>query len=500
MEKVTLAPDQEGYSFADPESETLRAVLDSGMGKYAIGVLNGAIPLNVQWTCDPDEYTYLQGVHAQHVLEGHAPFPIDLFIDTMRFVEHRVMIVPGTFGLMSQAGHQYVVGCSLLVEPIPIESFEGPVPKNTLPICRDGYSFRYSPEVVLTELEGGLPRAYRDQLGTSIIVNVEWRTSPSGFLYLRDHYRKWKVRPQEAFPIDLLLELPTVQEYNARYLPGTMKVGNVQGHSIVVTAQLEVMPAIEAPEECDCSLTAWHMNMENGPIVDDYELPMEHGVGTVFDGGGLPVQEPEGALYGTYSLNVQGPVYFTSPAVIVPGSWTMRFSYYPGTEWFGSGSERNLVLTLSDDFELPHILLISRAAGSGLFNLELQCLESEEDVSPDATFSLTQVHHIEVSFDYITAIARLFVNGTLIGTLETGSEEGGISQFQWASGSEDSYVMLDEVRVTNYVEHTESYTLDDLPFCTCTPRVGWDFANSYANLYPLYPYDGDQFDAAFFGA
>lgn len=238
MDKVTLSPDQDGYSFKDGV-EVLRTQLSSGAGRFTRGILNAAIPLNVQWTCDADEYDYLMNAYRTHVSEGHAPFPIDLIIDDVVFTEHQVRIMPGTFGLSRHQGLCYVVKATLEVEPEAKTPFEGTIPKLTLPPDKDGYTFTMEATAEHQVLDGGLGRAYRDQYGVTTKINVRWTTGLAGFLYLRNFYRQWVTKP-DSFPMDLILDTADLEEYNVWIVPGSMGVDSISGHTFVVSCQIEV--------------------------------------------------------------------------------------------------------------------------------------------------------------------------------------------------------------------------------------------------------------------
>lgn len=238
MDKLTLSPDESGYSFKDGV-EVLRAQLSSGRGRFTRGILNAAIPLNVQWTCDADEYDYLMAAYDTHVAEGHAPFPIDLIIDDTEFVEHQVRIMPGTFGLSGHAGDQFVVKAVLEVQPTPKQVFEETIPKFTLPPDKDGYTFMREAQAIHQPLDGGMGRVYRDQVGVSTKVNVRWTTGLAGFLYIRNFYRDWVTKP-DSFPMDLIIDTAAPLEYNVWFIPGSLGLDSISGHTFTLSAQIEV--------------------------------------------------------------------------------------------------------------------------------------------------------------------------------------------------------------------------------------------------------------------
>lgn len=240
MDKLELSPDQDGYSFRDG-LEVLRAYLETGAGRYSRNVLNAALVLTVKWTLDEDEYEALRGAYNTHVDEGHAPFAVDLFIDSVDFVEHKVKIVPGTFGLSSHAGRAYVVEATLEVQPQPKATVTGSLPKLTLPPDKSGYAFKDTPETYHQPLPGGLGRTRRSMVGSSTLVDVQWTTNPAGYLYLRGFYRDWVTNSKDGFPIDLFKDNVALEEFTAQFVPGTMRLSSVSGHRCVVNAQLEII-------------------------------------------------------------------------------------------------------------------------------------------------------------------------------------------------------------------------------------------------------------------
>lgn len=115
MNKLTLAPDIDSYTL-----DFAPVALASSVGVNAVYgqvLLNKWQRLNVSWTCDKTEFNYLTNVYRAHEASGHAPFLIDLFLSPKSsLVESTAIIVPGSFGLQSQSGETFVVGCSLEVK------------------------------------------------------------------------------------------------------------------------------------------------------------------------------------------------------------------------------------------------------------------------------------------------------------------------------------------------------------------------------------------------
>lgn len=118
MDKLTLAPDKDGYSWSDGSDDFLRVQYENqGAGRYGAEILNASREVRVTWTCEQDEYEYLYAANQTHIAEGGAPFKMDLIMDSAELTEHSVIIVPGSFTLRSQQEEMYVVGATLYVQP-----------------------------------------------------------------------------------------------------------------------------------------------------------------------------------------------------------------------------------------------------------------------------------------------------------------------------------------------------------------------------------------------
>lgn len=128
MTPITLAPEEDGYTWQAPE-ESRRLAHEGGAGAYGPWYINGARLVTVRWTCDADEYLYLRGKYTEHVNEGHAPFEMDLILEEAGDpVTHWVTILPGSFGLTGQQGDAYFVSAQLEVEPLEITSAQATYP------------------------------------------------------------------------------------------------------------------------------------------------------------------------------------------------------------------------------------------------------------------------------------------------------------------------------------------------------------------------------------
>lgn len=466
MDKVTLSPDQDGYSFTDGE-ETLRAVLDGNAGRYSPSYYNAAITLNCQWTCDREEFEYMRGVYRTHVDEGHAPFPIDLVIESGLKVEYQVIIVPGTFGLKSQRGHMYVLGATISVQPLPKARVTGPLPKLALPISPDGYSFTDTAETYYQAVDGGLGRTVRDLLGASTLINVQWQTDMAGFLYLREFYRNWVTSPRDGFPIDVIIDEADPTEKLANFVPNTMGLTSINGHTFIVKAQIEALdgpwPRGVGTEKtgCDCSHIAWLTGFETE---SDF---MDIGDGVVVANGDGEGSGRSPALYQDASLllgfDSSDYVEFTNPEVAVGADWTVRWSMKAASGAYLPAEVPLLRAYNSEENEEFSILADHDDAADNGFKLFV--------VYQGANFgfafplSYDETHDLELNAD--DGHLRFFADGVLLYEYADFEPTVDVVKMRWLDSVYHNGTRLDEVRVQNIVEHTETYAVNDLPFCRC---------------------------------
>lgn len=511
MDKVTLSPDENGYTFKDG-AEVLRTQLSSGRGRFTRGILNAAIPLTVQWTCDEGEYDYLMEVHRQHVAEGYAPFQIDLIIDTDAFVEHWVRMMPGSFGLSSHRGRSYVMQATLEVLPTSKTLFTGTIPKLTLPPDKDGYTFTMESAGVHQPLDGGLGRVFRDQIGVTTKINVKWTTNAAGFLYLREFYRQWVTKP-DAFPMDLFLQTHELEEHNVWFVPGSVGLDSISGKRFVLSAQIEVDTdeALDPAEECDCSTTMWQINFEaEFGNIETTELPMAFGTGEIYTPYWNLAITGDTPIYGDRSLMLGGTsgdeMYFYNPAVTSSDVWTIRFSIVAPEFWFNNGTDIVLLTTYNSSLVATLQLAAIPYEGGG-FQFRIQHLQTEDEwlSSPYSDWEGARFD-LELSYGYTDTFAgkvRLFEGGAIVIQSATEMElqpPDGLTEIYWMDTNLNGVAnKWDEIRVVNYVEHTGSYAPeDDLPFCVCVDENAgpWLYFNTHdeaESQAPMYVQFGSSF-------
>lgn len=117
-----------------------------------------------------------------------------------------------------------------------------PLPKLHLPPSKSGYSAEPGSSVLMAQLDGGPSRFRLDFLGAVARVNCTWVCSPAQFLYLRAFYQSATKSGSLPFLVDLVLDSPLIGEHQATFVPGSFKLGGVQGYAHTVQAQLEAIP------------------------------------------------------------------------------------------------------------------------------------------------------------------------------------------------------------------------------------------------------------------
>lgn len=469
MDKILHTPDADGYSFTDG-LEAVRSQQDSGMGRYRRTQLNSMVGLNVQWTCGVEQYEALRANYRQHVEEGHAPFPIDLLIDTATLEEFQVKIRPGSFQLTSVSGITLTVGAVLEVPLPPAATATGDPAKLTLVPDQDGYGFADQSEAIFQALDGGPSRSRRDKLGVSTIVNVQWKTTAAGYLYLRNYYRSWTTNPV-PFLMDVLLDSTTLTEQSCMFVPASMGLQSQAGNLYVVKAQLEVMLVPAEAAGCDCSTTAWQTNFEPGGA--------DRGGITQYIGGSN-FEFFRDPLYGINSVwwgaEDSDEIYLSDPQVSVDGDWTIESSF----------KIQETALTEVLNWNMFDVW--EPSAGK---SLRIWVNEYDDSGTPKVSltifwvpsFSQQTVNGFLYDTKYDIAIVksatriRTFMNGVKVND-QSASGHPGIDSIDlmWnESQTVDQPIVWDEIRVSNFARYEEDYT-PVLPFCGCPAppfEIGW---------------------------
>jgi len=104
------------------------------------------------------------------------------------------------------------------------------------------YNVRDGREVNRTQLQGGRGRYRKDILNSSRVVTVSWTVGREDYEYLRSFYRVMVAQASTPFKIDLILDKSSLTEHDAFFIPDTMNLQRIAGHTHTLAAQLEVVP------------------------------------------------------------------------------------------------------------------------------------------------------------------------------------------------------------------------------------------------------------------
>jgi hypothetical protein len=120
------------------------------------------------------------------------------------------------------------------------------LPKLLLPPDSNNYKGKPGNEVNETEVQGGMARRRRAEVGATWKVNVQWTCGQAHYDYLLAFYRTAIAHGSKPFLIDLVLGAGAVTEYTAAVVAGSWDAPVSQsGLTYVVQAILEVVPLID---------------------------------------------------------------------------------------------------------------------------------------------------------------------------------------------------------------------------------------------------------------
>lgn len=119
---------------------------------------------------------------------------------------------------------------------------------NLLP-SRAGYNEEARAAASLFSVEGGRPRGRLDLDEPASRVSVGWKLRTGRAMQLQAFYRQVTEGPNgpEPFEIDLLLDSPELQRYQAQFVPNTFRLEGISGGTYIFKALLEVEP-LEMPD------------------------------------------------------------------------------------------------------------------------------------------------------------------------------------------------------------------------------------------------------------
>ena len=104
------------------------------------------------------------------------------------------------------------------------------------------YVFNPAEDVVSVTVEGGASRSRRTVIGSHAIIDCTWTLNFADYQYLRAFYHSVGKQGSAPFLIDLLLDQPYLEEFEAKFVPDTFEMSEPIGLSFKQSAQLEVKP------------------------------------------------------------------------------------------------------------------------------------------------------------------------------------------------------------------------------------------------------------------
>jgi hypothetical protein len=133
VNKIQLIPDSAGYSAGEASG-----VDGSGVAGPALlmrrSYINNAALVDVQWTLNPSEYTYLYKAYRVSEIGGNPPFLIDMILDNPLLMEYIAKFVAGSFRLASHTGSIFTVTAKLYVTATDGAPSMPPYPGSPYPV------------------------------------------------------------------------------------------------------------------------------------------------------------------------------------------------------------------------------------------------------------------------------------------------------------------------------------------------------------------------------
>ena len=115
-----------------------------------------------------------------------------------------------------------------------------------LPVLQSGYSVQYGNDVKSQQLDGGLPRLWRDFIGTPHSVSVQWTLDAGQYQYLMAFFRVWQADPQ-PFWTRLVIDDHQMLPYKTLFTPGGLQLASKNGGHYNVSGRLIVLPQTRNP-------------------------------------------------------------------------------------------------------------------------------------------------------------------------------------------------------------------------------------------------------------
>ena len=118
------------------------------------------------------------------------------------------------------------------------------MPLEKLLLIPEQSSYRYGPDnsVITTTLDGGYSKSRTDLVNNASIVSCSWLLKDYHYQYFRAFFKAATDKGVFPFLIDLILDQPYLEEYEAKFIPESVQMDTPQGLMYTVTADLEVIP------------------------------------------------------------------------------------------------------------------------------------------------------------------------------------------------------------------------------------------------------------------
>lgn len=110
-----------------------------------------------------------------------------------------------------------------------------------------GYTADFADGIVSSGIDGGPSFRRLDTTGNPFSVSASWVLACDDYDMFQGYVRNWMRSGGDPFIIDLVLEGLEAAEYQATFVPGTVRLSSKNGNVIIVNAQLEVLPNFVSP-------------------------------------------------------------------------------------------------------------------------------------------------------------------------------------------------------------------------------------------------------------
>lgn len=117
------------------------------------------------------------------------------------------------------------------------------------------YGLSEGKDVLRAETQGGPPRVRRDMDASDYHVKVGWELDATDYQTLRTFYKTTTHRGALLFQMDLVTDYDGLTTHLCRFVPGSLKLDDVNGQLFSASAELVVRPI--APDgTADAALVA----------------------------------------------------------------------------------------------------------------------------------------------------------------------------------------------------------------------------------------------------